>query len=114
MKYFKFKKSWYKDLTKLLTEVGAVSKDGKQSYPGHVYVNPIDYKEIKRGIRKEYVKIYSYLPSRKIDNAVSVYLLNYGPVECKAVQSEYVIVDDEKVSRETNDNNWVNPYFGKN
>lgn len=100
---YKIKKKWYKDLTLLLTEVGAVF--GNQAFPSNVFVNPIDYNKIKRGTREAFLREMPYLKynKRKLNSAIAMHLLNLGPIPNKAVVSGYVIVNTRGITIDRNE-----------
>ena len=103
MKVYKIRKSDYLDYESMLKRVGAVSKDGKQAYPSHVYWNKKDddksIKMLKAEMKQNNDCRY---PKKYIDTAVGIYHLNLGPntLEGNPLKDGYMLVDTRAIENE--------------
>lgn len=77
----------------LLKKVGA-SFD-YHAFPECVYMNEKDYKQLYKNLKAQFKKDKPYLYTRHIDFAVSMTMMNLGPVSLKrGVEQGYVLVDE--------------------
>lgn len=97
MKVFKFKAAYYRDLAKLLKEVGAVVKN--QAYPEYTLVSKVDYKKIEKATKAAFIKEYPYLKFSKkaLATSVAMHLLNLGPAVSEAIKPGTILVIDSMI-----------------
>jgi len=100
MKSIKLNKSLLKKHpADILVELGAVDKEKKQGYPGHLYFSAQDYKELRNNVTKLAKKERPYAPSKSIQATVGWVLLDYGPNESlgDAIKPGYALIDEEAI-----------------
>jgi hypothetical protein len=95
MTEIKIRKSWLRDPTLLLKKLGAVK--GNQAYPSDVYISARDYEFMRTSLRKVGKK--QRLGGRRLDMAVEMELLNYGPNQSlkNAIRQGFALVDTKTI-----------------
>jgi len=91
MKSVKLNKKMLRDGVALLEGAGAVR--GKQGFPSDVFMSPQDYKVLRNNVKTSFKRENPGLSKAKLELAVGMHLLNYGPVECKAIRPGHILVD---------------------
>jgi len=98
MRIYKIYENDYKDLEKMYIRIKAVHK--KTALVEHVYWSPSDLKKLETVLYKEAKKHKHYTKSQ-VDMAVSMYTLQYSPVELKDRDSHirgFMVVDDYAIA----------------
>jgi len=82
-----------------LKKFGAVSDETKRAYPQHVFMASADYAVMKRNFRRRVRKDSPYMSKKRLDYAINMHFLQYGPNETlgSALQPGSVLVDLEGI-----------------
>lgn len=82
-----------------LKKFGAVSDEMKRAYPQHVFMASADYATLKRNFRRRVRKDSPHMSKKRLDYAVDMHFLQYGPNETLglALQPGTVVVDLEGI-----------------
>jgi len=97
MRVYKIKRAEFKNIGSMLKRIGATIDN--QAYPQFTYVSKKTYSKMQRIIGLEFKKEYPGISDRKLELAVGMHLLNWGPVECEGILTDMILVDNFAVER---------------
>lgn len=102
MKTIKINKRDYTDYEYLLRRVGAVSKDGENGLPQHVYWNTSDLIKSRNLLIKAYKKEYKHLSHDSLMFSLAMYILNLAPnkVGGSGLKPGYMLIDEKGIQNE--------------
>lgn len=102
MKTIKIHKRDYSDYEYLLRRVGAISKDGENGLPQHVYWNTSDLIKSRNLLIKAFKKEYKHLSHDSLMFSVAMHILNLAPnkVRGRGLKQGYMLVDEKGIENE--------------
>lgn len=87
---FKLRAVHFRDLQKLLKDVGLVN--GQQGFPSNIFVCKEDYKKITKEITKQFKKQHPHITKRRLEFGVGMHMLDLAPAINDAIKPGYAII----------------------